>query len=127
MPRRKIIPYDPKLKNLARHLRKNSTLSEVLLWEHLKGRKMNGYAFYRQRPVDRYIVDFFCPELMLAIEIDGSSHDHREERDLERQERLESIGVRFLRFDDLEIKRSLDEVLDVITAWIELSEAPKPR
>ncbi len=103
MPRRKIIPYDPALKHLARRLRNNSTLSEVLLWKQLKGKKMGGYAFYRQRPIDRYIVDFFCPELMLAIEVDGSSHDQRGEADLERQERLESLGVRFLRFDDKEL------------------------
>ena len=123
MPRRKIIPYDPKLKNLARPLRKNSTLSEVLLWQRLKGKQMNGYAFYRQRPIDRYIVDFFCPELMLAIEIDGSSHLFRGEADLERQERLESLGVRFMRFGDLEIKRNLNEVLDMIATWVEIFEA----
>ncbi len=86
---------------------------------------MKGYTFYRQRPIDRYIVDFFCPELMLVIEIDGASHDYRGESDLERQERLELSGVRFLRFDDLEIKRSLNKVLDVIAAWIEMVEAPR--
>ena len=123
MPRRKIIPYDPKLKNLARQLRKNSTRSEVLLWQRLKGKQMKGYAFYRQRPIDRYIVDFFCPELVLALEIDGSSHLFRGEADLERQERLESLGVRFLRFGDLEIKRNLNEVLDMIALWIEIFEA----
>ncbi len=126
MPRRKIIPYDATLKNLARQLRKNSTLSEVLLWQRLKGKQMKGYAFYRQRPIDRYIVDFFCPKLMLAIEIDGLSHLFRGEADLERQEQLESLGVRFLRFDDLEIKRNLNEVLDIIALWIERFEAQEP-
>ena len=122
MPRRKIIPYDPELKNRARQLRKNSTRSEGLLWQRLKGKQMKGYAFYRQRPMDRYIVDFFCPELMLAIEIDGLSHLFRGEADLERQARLESLGVRFLRFGDLEIKRNLNEVLDILTLWIERIE-----
>jgi len=126
MPRRKIIPYDATLKNLARQLRKNSTRSEVLLWQRLKGKQMKGYAFYRQRPMDRYIVDFFCPELMLAIEIDGLSHLFRGETDLERQERLEVLGVRFLRFDDLEIKRNLKEVLDIIALRIEMFEAQEP-
>lgn len=74
MERRKIIPYDPKLKMLVRKLRNNSTLSEVLLWLELKGKQMKGYDFHRQKPIDNYIVDFFCHELMLAIEIGGISH-----------------------------------------------------
>ncbi len=123
MPRRKIIPYDPELKNRARQLRKNSSHSEVLLWQRLKGKQMKGYAFYRQRPLDRYIVDFFCPELMLAIEIDGLSHLFRGEIDQERQARLESLGVRFLRFGDLEIKRNINEVLNLLATWIERFEA----
>jgi len=123
MPRRKIIPYDPELKNRARQLHKNTTRSEGLLWQRLKGKQMKGYAFYRQRPLDRYIVDFFCPELMLAIEIDGWSHLFRGEDDQERQARLESLGVRFLRFDDLEIKRNINEVLSIIALWIERFEA----
>ena len=68
------ICYNPKLKNLARTLRNNSTLSEVLLWNHLKGKQMKGYDFHRQKPLDNYIVDFFCPKLRLIIEIDGESH-----------------------------------------------------
>ena len=123
MPRRKIIPYDPELKNWARQLRKNSSHSEVLLWQRLKSKQMKGYTFYRQRPMDRYIVDFFCPALMLAIEIDGLSHLFREEDDLERQARLESLGVRFLRFGDLEIKRNINEVLSILVTWIERFEA----
>ena len=70
----KIIPYNPKLKELARELRKNSTLSEVLLWIKIKGKAM-GVEFHRQVPIDNFIVDFYCHELMLTIEIDGSSHD----------------------------------------------------
>lgn len=62
------------LKQLARELRKNSTLSEVLLWDELNKKKL-GFEFHRQVPIKNYIVDFFCHELMLAIEVDGSSHD----------------------------------------------------
>ena len=85
--RRKIISYDPRLKELARRLRKESTFSEILLWKHLKGEKMRGYDFHRQKPMDNYIVDFFCSELMLAIEIDGISHEIPEKfnQDLTRQ------------------------------------------
>lgn len=72
--RRKIIPYNPALKEKARELRNNSTISEIFLWQFLKGKQMLGYDFHRQKPLDEYIVDFFCNELMLAIEIDGESH-----------------------------------------------------
>lgn len=60
MARRKIIYYNPKLKQLARKLRNNSTLSEILLWKYLKEKQMMGYDFHRQKPLDEYIVDFFC-------------------------------------------------------------------
>ena len=122
MPRRRIIPYDPALQPLARALRKKGTLAEVLLWQQLKGRQMRGYAFYRQRPIDRYIVDFFCPELMLAIEVDGSSHAQKRPEDLARQARLEALGVRFLRFEDRKIKQSMSEVRLLIEQWIEQAE-----
>ena len=117
---RKIIPYNPKLKELARKLRKNMTLSEILLWGQLKQKKMLGFDFDRQKPVDEYIVDFYCKDLMLAIEIDGGSHDFEEvyENDVIRQKRLESLAVRFLRFHDLDVKKNLNGVLRVIEHWI---------
>ena len=101
--RRKIIPYKPWLKEKARELRNNSTKSEILLWTYLKGKQMKGYDFHRQKPLDNYIVDFFCNELMLAIEIYGISHWGKEEYDKERQVKLESLGIKFLRFSDDEI------------------------
>jgi very-short-patch-repair endonuclease len=116
--RRKIIRYNPTLKELARNLRKNSTLSEVILWRHLKGKQMLGYDFHRQRPVDNYIVDFYCSELLLAIEIDGESHDAKGEDDLKRQKRLESLGVRFLRFYDRDVKENVEGVVGAIEDWI---------
>jgi very-short-patch-repair endonuclease len=99
--RRGIIGYERYLKELARKLRQNMTLGEVLLWQHLKQKQMRGYDFDRQKPIDRYIVDFYCKDLKLAIEIDGSSHDGEEAKinDEIRQKRLESLGVRFLRFN----------------------------
>ncbi|HWP91282.1 MAG TPA: endonuclease domain-containing protein [Thermodesulfobacteriota bacterium] len=120
MKRRTIIPYNPKLKELARKLRKNSTLSEIFLWQHLKGKQMLGYDFHRQKPIDDYIVDFFCSKLMLAVEIDGVSHDSEKVyiRDMTREQRLESLGVRFLRFDDREVKKDVNSVLQSIESWI---------
>jgi very-short-patch-repair endonuclease len=70
----KIIPYNSNLKELASELRKKMTLSEVLLWNELKQKKILGYDFDRQRPIKDYIVDFYCKELQLAIEIDGDTH-----------------------------------------------------
>ena len=114
MKRKKIIPYDPKLKERARYLRNNSTLSEILLWQRLKAKQMHGYDFDRQKPIDNYIVDFFCNELMLAIEIDGDSHSEKMQEDRLRQQKLESLGVRFLRFDDRDVKQNMAGVLSVI-------------
>ncbi len=122
--KRPVIPYNPKLKQRARLLRKNSTLSEILLWKHLRGKQMKGYDFHRQKPLDNYIVDFFCNELMLAIEIDGSSHELEGayERDQERQQKLESLGISFLRFDDRMVKQNMKSVLLAIELWIEAYE-----
>jgi very-short-patch-repair endonuclease len=118
---RPIIPYHPKLKKLARELRQNMTLSEVLLWNQLKQGQMLEYDFDRQRPIDNYIVDFYCKDLRLAIEIDGGYHDNEEvaKNDVIRQERLEKLGVRFLRFSDSEVKKDIVQVLLAIQYWIE--------
>jgi very-short-patch-repair endonuclease len=121
--RREIIGSEGYLKELARKLRQNMTLSEVLLWQRLKRKQMRGYDFDRQRPINRYIVDFYCKDLKLAIEIDGSSHDGEEAKinDDIRQERLESLGVRFLRFTDADVKRNMEMVVDSIEQWIDES------
>ena len=105
----KIIPYNPKLKEYARELRKNSTLSEVLLWKNIKNKAL-GVQFHRQVPMLEYIVDFYCHELMLAIEIDGDSHLYKYEYDVKRQGELEQQGVVFLRFSDLDVKQNMFSV-----------------
>ncbi len=117
--RRKIIPYKPHLKELARELRKNSTLTEIMLWNELKRKQVRGFDFDRQRPIDNYIVDFYCKDLQLAIEIDGESHYGNEDADETRQKKLESLGVRFLRFDDSEVRFKLDKVVSDIEKWID--------
>lgn len=110
------------------------TLSEVLLWNELKSKKMRGYDFDRQRPIDNYIVDFYCKDLMLAIEVDGYSHYSEEAQiaDSKRQQIIESLGVAFLRFDDNEVKKDMQNVLSTIEQWIEEwemshSDPPLPR
>ncbi len=117
MPK-KIITYNPELKELARQLRKNSMLSEVLLSRHLKGKQILGYDFDRQKPIDNYIVDFFCNELRLAVEIDGETHNYKIDEDKERQERLEKLGIRFLRFTDMDVKKNIEGVVAVIENWV---------
>src|SRR5689334_17859747 len=119
--RRKILPYNKNLKTFAKKLRKEMTMCEAILWNELKAKQMMGFDFDRQRPIDNYIVDFYCKDLMLAIEVDGSSHAYQEvaKRDEVRQTRLEELGVRFLRFDDDEIKGDINRVLEIIKNWIE--------
>ncbi len=125
MARRKILTYNPKLKQLARELRNNSTKSEVLLWQYLKGKQINGYDFHRQKPILNYIVDFYCSELLLAIEIDGESHYGKEEEDKIRQNEIEKLGVSFLRFDDSVVYYNLDKVVKTIEEWIETHQLHK--
>jgi len=118
--RRKIIPYNPKLKPLAKKLRNNMTLAEVLLWNELKRKQILGCDFDRQRPIDNYIVDFYCKELFLAIEVDGDSHYHDDApaKDAIRQKKLESLGVHFLRFHDFDVKNNISNVVNTIYDWI---------
>ncbi len=105
MPRRKIIPYNPRLKELARQLRNNATKAEILLWQSLSRKQCLGYDFHRQKPLGEYIVDFFCHELMLVIEVDGVSHNQEKvmERDRQKEKFLESIGISVIRFQDSDI------------------------
>ncbi len=72
--------YNPKLKQLSRNLRNNSTLAEVLLWNELKARKIFGFQFMRQKPIGDFIVDFFCSKLKLVLEVDGNSHNGKEKK-----------------------------------------------
>ncbi|MES2059822.1 MAG: DUF559 domain-containing protein [Patescibacteria group bacterium] len=112
-----IIPYNRKFKERAAELRKNGTLGEALLWNELKGSKL-GVKFMRQKPVENYIVDFFCKKLMLVIEIDGSSHDSKIDLDKYRQEKLEIMGITFLRFTERDVRKNMAGVLKEIESKI---------
>ncbi len=116
----KILPYNPNLKDLAKKLRQKGILSEVLLWKKIKNKSL-GVEFHRQVPIDNYIVDFYCHELMLAIEIDGNSHLNSEVEinDVLRQDLLEKLGVNFIRFKDLDIKKNMNDVIRCLQAKIE--------
>ena len=75
------IHYNPDLKQRSKELRKNATYSEKLLWKHLRSRQLLGYQFMRQKPIYNYIVDFYCSALKLVIEIDGITHNDKQEYD----------------------------------------------
>ena len=121
------INYHPKLKELARELRTKSTKSEIRLWQYLKSKKMMGYDFHRQKPIDNFIVDFFCNKLKLAIELDGYTHTFEEiaEKDASKQERLKEFGITVLRFCDEDVMKNTDGVLQVIRRFIEDYEKQK--
>ena len=118
--KRKIIPYNPKLKELAKKLRKNMTFSEVKLWNEIKNGKLMEYDFDRQRPIGNYIVDFYCKDLMLALEIDGITHKNEKVilNDKIRQEELEILEVSFLRFDALLVINKVEAAIREIARWI---------
>jgi very-short-patch-repair endonuclease len=118
--KRNIIPYNPKLKEMAKQLRQNMTFSEVKLWNELKNGQLMEYDFDRQRPVGNYIVDFFCKDLQLAIEVDGITHLDEKVivKDFVRQEEIESYGVNFLRFDALLVVNKVEAAVREIRNWI---------
>ncbi len=82
-----------------------------MLWQHLKKKQILGFDFDRQKPLDNFIVDFYCKELMLAIEIDGESHCGKEEYDNYRDRKLNELGVEILRFDEMLVIHKMDKVV----------------
>jgi len=113
--------YEPSLKEKARELRNNSTFTEVLLWKRLRKKQILEFDFDRQVPINHFIVDFFCKDLMLAIEIDGSSHDGKLEYDIFREEKLSELGVFILRFTNREILDNMEAVITKLTKVITAS------
>ena len=92
------------------------TDAEHLLWSRLKGRQLKGCQFYRQKVIGNYIVDFYCPKTKLVIEADGGQHYSEEGKvkDMARDDYMKSIGLRVMRFSDMEIIENLDEVIETI-------------
>ena len=109
----------------SRDLRKRSTDAEVALWRALRSREMQGLKFRRQHPRGRYILDFFCVERGLVIELDGSQHFEAEQAvyDAARTRFLEAEGLQVLRFDDRQVLTEMDAVLEAILLVL---ETPSP-
>lgn len=108
------LPYDKNLKERARELRKHGTLGEVLLWLQLKHKQLLGVDFHRQIPIDHYIVDFFAPQLKLAVEIDGQSHDARQDYDAKRDARLRQLGIQVIRIREKDVRSNMAGVLALL-------------
>jgi very-short-patch-repair endonuclease len=109
-----------KLKPLARQMRHDPTPAEEKIWQHLRNRRLNGAKFRRQHAIDRFIVDFYCIEMKLVVEIDGPIHDYTPYEDAIRQEFLEAQGLTVLRFNNDMVMQSIDSVLERIAAHLQV-------
>ena len=113
------LPYNPKLIPIAKKLRKNPTPSEKKLWQDF----LRNFPFrvLRQRPIDNFIVDFYCAALLLVIEIDGESHFTEEGKlyDAERTGILQGYGLNVVRFTNVEVLQSFEGVCGELLGWIE--------
>ncbi len=112
------IPYNSVLVEIARKNRKNQTQAEKKIWQMLKNRNLKDYKFLRQKPLDNFIADFYCAELMLVIEVDGDLHSRQKEYDFLRSERLSGYGIRVIRYHNDEIVNNIFEVCHDLSSKI---------
>jgi len=117
-----MLRYKAQLKHKARQLRKDMTESEGCLWSRLRGKQLLGVQFYRQRPIGKYIVDFYAPRAKLVVEVDGSQHMQPEHavKDRHRDEYMATVGLTVLRFNSRQVLEETDAVVEVI--YQELAE-----
>lgn len=112
------LPYNTKLKLRARSLRKAGVFSEVVFWKQVNRKQFHNIDFDRQRIIGNYIVDFYVKALGLVIEIDGSSHNDKEDYDIKREEYLKFLGLKIFRVSDLRIKHDLENVMHELETFI---------
>jgi very-short-patch-repair endonuclease len=112
-----LLPFNKKLKPLARKLRKEMTEAERFFWRKVRKKQLKGYQFYRQKNIGNYIVDFYCPAAGLIIELDGGQHylPEGQEKDKIRDDYLNSLGFTVLRFSDREVLKNIAGVLEHIS------------
>ena len=111
----------------ARVLRADLTPPEAMIWRWLRGRRFGDWKFRRQHPIGNYIVDFYCHELRLAIEIDGSQHEFQQLYDVNRDGDLSKLGVAVLRIESSDVRRDPQTVADQIEGAIESCRPLTPR
>jgi very-short-patch-repair endonuclease len=111
-----VLPYNKNLKQLARVLRSNQTEAEIYLWQRLRKRQLKNCRFYRQRIICNYIVDFYCPDAKLVIEIDGGQHFEKQglAKDAERDGHLADLGITVIRVSAREVFENSKGVLQRI-------------
>jgi very-short-patch-repair endonuclease len=121
-----MLPYDPGLKGKARSLRAKLTDAEQRLWARLRRKQILGVQFYRQKPLGKYIADFYAPGARLVVEVDGSQHfdPRRAEHDRRRTVYLKRLGLRVLRFTDRQVLLELDSVAEEIFRAVEEKNPP---
>jgi len=115
-------------KEKRRELRNNSTDAEKKLWQHLKGKQLAGFKFRRQHSIDSYVLDFYCPEVKLAVEIDGPTHfsDDAVEYDQKRNAHISSYGITTIRFLNTDVYKNIDGVLEMIRVKLNELRQPPP-
>ena len=103
----------PQIFSNAKSLREKMTQAEIILWEEIKGNKLEGYKFRRQHPIHKFVADFYCHKLKLIIEVDGEYHENKDqvEADIQRSELLKYHGVEVIRFSNEEILSNIEEVV----------------
>lgn len=104
------VNYFKDLTPLAKTNRNNPTVAENKIWKEVLRKNQTGFRFLRQKPLDRFILDFYCSKLDLAIETDGNSHDQKKNYDSERDKFLQQIGIKTIRFTNYEILNELEKV-----------------
>ena len=111
-----VTPYNANLKEISRSLRSKPTEAERCLWKRLKLKHL-GYVFYRQKPIGDYIVDFYCHQAKLVVEVDGDYHDDAEtsRNDKVRNAYMKSLGLKVLRFNNHEVLNNTDKVVGKIS------------
>ena len=120
------IPYNKTLTEKARKNRKNPTPAEQKLWhEVLQSKRLDNLKFTRQKPLDEYIVDFYCAKLMLAIEIDGDTHAGQKQYDEDRTKNLNKFGVEVIRYTNAEVLNNLEGVYQDLHKRISARKPPK--
>jgi very-short-patch-repair endonuclease len=110
-----MLPYDRKLVERSKHLRKSMTPAEKFLWSKIRMKQL-GCWFYRQKPVGEYVADFYCPRAKLVVEVDGGQHfiDEIIEYDKIRNEYMEGLGLRTIRFTNTEVLTNIEGVIEAI-------------
>jgi very-short-patch-repair endonuclease len=116
-----MLPFNRKLKIVARGLRQNMTDAERTLWSRIRRKQIRGFQFYRQKNIGDYIVDFYCPRGKLIIEVDGGQHYCAEKAsgDRKRDRHLWGLRFRVMRFSDREVLRDIDSVAEAIWRCLE--------